>query len=275
MNDCKDFDSLKKFLGQFIDQMEHQSGSLDEQSNNIQSLQNENDVLSSEIHDLKERVLTSERYSSKSCLIFLGIQASDDPWIQVEKLINEQLGICITKADIAACHYLPGAGNSKPIKVKFIYNWQRDEVYRRRFAQRNLVLPNNRKIFIVERLPETDWETVEYAKSKGAKYTTNKCQVFVQSSDDKWLPANDKYDVDDIMSGVKKDSHRLQKGTSIQKPVISNNPKPMHTPSLKRKTTDDKLDVLLGLMTEMIRTGMSPPCKKTNDESECNGQAAA
>ena len=67
-----------------------------------------------------DRTLKLERYSSKMCLIFLGIRTSDDPLSSILELIQQFMGINIRAEDIAACHHLPCANMNKPSTSSFI-----------------------------------------------------------------------------------------------------------------------------------------------------------
>ena len=58
------------------------------QQETIDSLEKRNQQLKGKSDELDKRQLQSERYSSKNCLIFIGLDAMD-PWDAVLKIINE------------------------------------------------------------------------------------------------------------------------------------------------------------------------------------------
>ena len=63
------------------------------------------------------------------CLIFSGIQTSDDPLSSNLGLIQQFMGINIRAEDIAACHHLMSANMNKPVIVKLFCNHQRDRIW--------------------------------------------------------------------------------------------------------------------------------------------------
>ena len=98
-------------------------------------------------------MLDRERYSSKTCLNFHGLDASD-PWDAVFKVINNQMGIPINDVDLAACRFLPGAGR-RPITVKFSYH-HRDLIWYYEDIWKKLRNSAGKSIYKVERLTPTD-----------------------------------------------------------------------------------------------------------------------
>ena len=147
---------------------------IDQQDNTISYLKSENDHLLSENSLIKDKVLKLERYSSKLCLIFIGLETDGDPLAAVLGIIQNVLRVSINQEDLAACHYLPSGYQVKPIIIKFLYHHQKDLVWRNR---RELMKHDKTKrVYIEERLAEWDGDVVKYAKDQQLLVTTNNCQ---------------------------------------------------------------------------------------------------
>ena len=83
------------------------------------------------------------------------------------------MGIKIRAEDIAACRHVPSANMNKPVIVKFIYNHQRDRIWRNRASLKNYGL--TKKVYIVERLADHDKQVIEHCKQVNVEYVTNNC----------------------------------------------------------------------------------------------------
>ena len=81
-------DQIKDLMTAFINHIEQQVYT-------ISYLNSENDHLLSENSLIKDRVLKLERYSSKFCLIFLGLQTDGDPLAAVLSIIRNVLRVSI------------------------------------------------------------------------------------------------------------------------------------------------------------------------------------
>ena len=86
---------------------------IDTQQQKIVALEGEN-VNKYEL--IKMRMLDIERYSSILFLIFYRLAASD-PWDAVLKVIKNQMGFPINDVDLAACHFLAGAGRRPIVQI--------------------------------------------------------------------------------------------------------------------------------------------------------------
>ena len=105
---------------------------IEQQDNTISYLKSENDQLLSENSLVKDKVLKLERYSSKLCLISLGLQTDGDPLAAVLGMTRNVLRVSINQEVLATCHYLPCRNQLKPITIKFLYHHQKDMVWRNR-----------------------------------------------------------------------------------------------------------------------------------------------
>ena len=269
-------EEVKGLFESFIHRME----TLD---NTIEHLKYENSQLRKDNVIIQNRVLCSERYLSRSCLTFLGVKSGVDPMVPVLDIMNRVLGAKVSPEDLAACHYLPGNAEKKPIIVKFIYNGQRDYVWRNRFTLTDNESTKN--IFIVERLPEIDRDTVNYAKEKGLKFKTNNCQPLLRINN-KWVPVNSRGEIDKVASGFseeldgnkmdtgiqgntqiidessysRNELFQMKHGTAKNKYAMYGKPR---GEKRQRENVDmeDKLDKLCGLIENVIAVVSSPPGK--------------
>ena len=134
-------------------------------------------------YDLDKRMTDIERYSSWACLIFSNLPnayMNGHPTDIIVRFINEVLQIPIAPKDISICHYL-GDPSRTPIICKFLYHWQRDAVYNRKFTFRDLKNAREYYTTISERLTKQHKEILFAARDMGAKATTRNGQVFVET----------------------------------------------------------------------------------------------
>jgi len=217
-----------------------------------------------------------ERYSSKNCLIFLGMSSSNftDPIDAVIHLVNNTLQVPLQHQDVGACHFLPSPGYVKPIIVRFLYDHQRENVWQARGKLKTSRKPNERAIFIVERLTDTDRSVLSYAKSKNCLISTRKGQVYgkLNANDEKWIPFKSTNCVDKYIS--QSNGAPLFQGAEEK---LNNNWVPKQ--AIKRKaeavrnypdspSNKEKFNDLIALMKEFISSntasGYTPPKKGAN-----------
>ena len=151
---------------------------IEQQNHTISYLNSENDHLLSENSLIKDKVLKLERYSSKLCLVFLGLQTDGYPLAAVLGLIRNVLRVSINQKDLAACHYLPRRNQVKPIIIKFLYHHQKDMVWRN--PKELMKHDKAKRFYIVERLADWDHDVVSYARGQQLLVTTNNCQPSVK-----------------------------------------------------------------------------------------------
>ena len=113
-------------------------------------------------------------------LIFLGIRTSVDPLLSILGLIQQFMGINIRAEDFAACHHLPSANMNKLVFVKFIYNHQRDRIWRNRASLKNY--GPTKKVYIVEWLADHDKQVIEYCKRVNIEYCYKQLPTYGASS---------------------------------------------------------------------------------------------
>ena len=180
--------------------------------------------LETEIKDLHalnaikdDRILKLERYSSKMCLILLGIRTSDDPFSSILGLIQQFMGINIRAENFAACHHLPSANMNKPVIVKFIYNHQRDRNWQNRASLKNY--GPTKKVYIVERLADHNKQVIEHCKQVNVEYVTNNCQPMLRVEG--VLKVDSKNDVDMILQNgsVDKDLNQILRFLPVERKV--------------------------------------------------------
>ncbi len=112
--------------------------------------------LDNEVADVKLRLLTMERYSSKCCLIFTNIDIHGvDPIDNIIALLQRHLNMDIAPSDLAACHPL-NRNPIAPVIVKFIYNKQRDMVWRRKGMLKTFRNSVGHLVYVHERLTSVD-----------------------------------------------------------------------------------------------------------------------
>ena len=239
--------------------------------------------LETEIRDLyalnaikDDRILKLEQYSSKMCLIFLGIRTSDDPLSSILGLIQQFMRINNSAEDIAACHHLPSANMNKPVIVKFIYKNQRDRIWQNRASLKNY--GPTKKVYIVERLADHDKHVIEPCKQVNVEYVANNFQPMVRvegvlkkvdsKNDVDMILQNGSFDKDvemhvysgstqgDSFAGSKSNTTfptSGEKGKTLSKIYVG-----------KRKydKDDNKLDRLCSLLETVIEH-VSPPAKNS------------
>ena len=126
LTDLNNGDTVRLLLEQLIKQFDYQQ-------NEIIELRGENDRLLYDNDELEKRVTKVERHSSFMCLTFHGVSDSGEYAVHSIVKILRSVNISIQPQAIVACHYLPGKGRNRPIIVKFLYNHQRDPVWKNRF----------------------------------------------------------------------------------------------------------------------------------------------
>ena len=129
-------------------------------------------------------------------------------------LVNNTLQMSLQHQDVGACHFLPSPGHVKPIIVRFLYDHQREIVLQARGKLKTSRKQNERAIFIVERLTDTDKKILSYAKSKNCLISTRKGQVYgkLDANEEKWTPFNSTNCVDNFISQC--NCHPLPQGAS-------------------------------------------------------------
>ena len=262
---------------------------IDNQKDEITKLRTDYDELKNEKDELGKRITKMERYSSYMCLTFHGIR--DGGEYPVHKIVEiiRSVHIPIEPCDIAACHYLPGDGRNKPIIVKFLYNHQRDKVWK----QRNSFFDPQTKsiIYVNERLAENDHDVYNYCrKEKHFITATHKNQVRVKVSehDKTWYPVDSRIQADAIGNKMVSSSELTE--WSMEKyptnevnmdekktPAKRNRHVAFNSPSNeKQPDQSDKLDKLFNL-TEKLFTLLvekqSPPSKKAANQDERNKES--
>ena len=261
---------------------------INEQKQEITLLRDDYEQLQKAKDEMAKRMTKLERYSSYMCLTFHGVR--DGGEYPVHKIVEiiRSVQIPIEPYDIAACHYLPGNGRTKPIIVKFIYNHQRDKVWH----QRNSFFdpPTGGKIHINERLSETDRDLYNYCrKEKNLVTATHKNQVRVKVSenDKKWLPVDTRKQADSITNNsvLTRDinewdmecpnsiSNKDEKKTPYKRNRQEAFNSPIDETQMEVSNQNYKLDKLCSL-TEKLFTLLvekqSPPSKKCANEERNN-----
>ena len=164
-------DKLKEALNAMI----HLIQSQDEKIKNLEQRQNNTDAKiigkTNDIHDLQERVLTLERYSRKTCLVFIGIDNPQNPIEEILNLLNNVMRLSVQPHDLAAIHPLSKSPKSAMI-VKFIYHYQRDLVWRRKSWLKEVRNCQNHLIIIEGTLAPADREIKNEARQRNIQTLT-------------------------------------------------------------------------------------------------------
>ena len=100
-------------------------------------------TLQKEVCYLNKKVNELERYSSKVCIIILNLPlfSPNQSFVEdVVRLLDEQLQIKVMFSDIVACHSIApykGTEAPPPVIVKFVYFWQKDRAWSRKYRLKN------------------------------------------------------------------------------------------------------------------------------------------
>ena len=178
--------------------------------------------LQNRVTEVESRVLETEKYSSKDCLIIENMPEVDGNLPLATKVcafFDLYLNWKSDETNFKACHYLssPKIGRKPPaIIVKFVYFGEKQEVCGRKswLAQKKNA-KNGLPIFIKERLPKLQNELKTYAEQESLITTTQKCnvKVFQTNAEGQFrsVVVNSKKAIDDIKEkAVKKKSKVMQ-----------------------------------------------------------------
>ena len=128
---------------------------------------------------MNKKVNELERYSSKDCIIIQNLPLLSPNQTLVEdvvRLLNEQLQIKVMSSDIVACHFLAPYKVTKdppPVIVKFVYFWQKDRAWSRKYWLKNYSNPiTGFPVYFRERLTKSDRDLMDYMHGLGLKTAT-------------------------------------------------------------------------------------------------------
>ena len=189
--------------------------------------------LQNRVTELESRVLETEKYSSKDCLIIENMPEVDGNLPLATKVcafFDLYLSWKTDESSFKACHYLssPKFGRTPPaIIVKFVYFGEKQEIFGRKSWLAQKKNPrNNLPIFIKERLPKLQNELKMYAEQEGLITTTHNCniKVFQTNAEGQFrsVIVNSKKAIDDIKEKAVKRKPKVMQ-SSLQTPRVKGN----------------------------------------------------
>ena len=268
--------------------------SLSELVSNINEKDQVITTLQKEVCYLNKKVNELERYSSKDCIIIQNLPLLSPKQSLVEdvvRLLNEQLQIKVMSSDIVACHFLApykGTKDPPPVIVKFVYFWQKDRAWSRKYWLKNYTNPvNGFPVYFRERLTKSDRDLMDYMHGLGLKTATNNCvpQILIKTQNGiRKHNVVDAADADEILESGKAVLMKESKKIPMNTHSYSNDTS--KTPNAKRNRPDSAkptFDAEITNQLKMLRNesdpgklkqyidmlvGDSPPAKSCNKSHE-------
>lgn len=110
----------------------------------IENLSQKCKILENENTELKKALNSQEQYSRRNCIEVYGMPESKEENIFATVFqISRAIGVKLDKEDIDACHRLrsqPRSKEPRPIIIKFVSRWKKDEIIQARRVRRTLSL---------------------------------------------------------------------------------------------------------------------------------------